>query len=170
MKKPGKRRTKAEREADAAKAAYDKRVRQADTDRVLLAHNMAKKAAKLRKLLAEVLDHWEYEDRFYRYYHGSFKVYALQDTTMKIVKELKRLCPGRSLNRDFLDIVEGGTGKDFDQNHNRNWGMHTRPMLEAFSHARYFLEMACKYAGVVNGNEDSLASGWAGLLYLYDLR
>lgn len=46
---------------------------------------------------------------------------------------------------------------------------HTRPILEAFFHARFFLEMAVRYADLP-GPPTSLPSGWAALLYLYELR
>ena len=41
---------------------------------------------------------------------------------------------------------------------------------EAFFHARYFLEMACRYADDLEEPPSLLPSGWAGLLYLYGLR
>ena len=52
---------------------------------------------------------------------------------------------------------------------NTIWNHHTRPILEAFFHARFFLEMAVRYADLpVPPNP--LPSGWAALLYLYELR
>jgi len=38
-----------------------------------------------------------------------------------------------------------GTGKRSDLEHNRRWLKVTRPIVEAFFHARYFLEMAAWY-------------------------
>jgi hypothetical protein len=35
----------------------------------------------LRELLERCSDHWGYEDPVYRFYHQSFKVYGLQETT-----------------------------------------------------------------------------------------
>ncbi|MBI4219337.1 MAG: hypothetical protein HY682_04265, partial [Chloroflexi bacterium] len=43
---------------------------------------------KLQKLLEECSDHWGYEDPIYRFYHQSFKVYWLQQTTTRIVEAL----------------------------------------------------------------------------------
>jgi hypothetical protein len=43
-------------------------------------------------------------------------------------------------------------------------------MLEAFFHARYFLEMAVKYGRELELPPTLLPSGWAALLYLYNLR
>jgi hypothetical protein len=37
-------------------------------------------------------------------------------------------------------------------------------------HARYMLEMAVKYGIELDGTPRFLPSGWAALLYLYDLR
>lgn len=45
----------------------------------------------------------------------------------------------------------------------------TRPILEAFFHARYFLEMAVRYAGL-EAPPQALSSGYAALLYLFGLR
>jgi len=50
------------------------------------------------------------------------------------------------------------------------WDASTRPLLEAFFHARYFLEMAVKYGAELDEPPTTLPSGWAGLLYLYNLR
>ena len=52
----------------------------------------------------------------------------------------------RELNPYFQRIVTEGTGKRFDISHNQHWLRHARPILEAFFHARHFLEMICKYA------------------------
>ncbi len=62
-----------------------------------------------------------------------------------------------------------GTGQVFEMEHNRNWLEHTRPLLEAFFHAHYFLKMAVFYAELEEPPQ-LLPSGWAALLYLYDLR
>jgi hypothetical protein len=43
-------------------------------------------------------------------------------------------------------------------------------MLEAFWHARFFVEMAVKYGRELEEPPSTLPSGWAALLYLYDLR
>jgi hypothetical protein len=43
-------------------------------------------------------------------------------------------------------------------------------MLQAFFHARYFLEMACKYGKELESPPQFMPSGWAAVVYLYDLR
>ena len=128
----------------------------------------------LRKLFRESSDHWTYEDRVYRFYHQSFKVFHLQADTLKIVEMLKSLAPRREkpvpLNPWFLSIVKDGTGKVFKSSDNAHWMKVTRPILEAFFHARYFLEMIVKYGKELKVPPAMLPSGWAVVLYLYNLR
>lgn len=123
----------------------------------------------LRELLASVSDHWGYEDPIYRFYHQSFKVYRLQHRTEVIVKALQELAPHLKLNGEFARIIAQGTGKQFVMTHNKHWPKHTRPMVEAFFHARYMLEMAVRY-GELTECPSVLPSGFAAFLYLYDLR
>jgi hypothetical protein len=52
----------------------------------------------------------------------------------------------------------------------RRFGEATRPILEAFFHARYFLEMVCRYGRELAEPPSPLPSGWAAVLYLYGLR
>ena len=159
---------------------------------------------RLRTLLAECDDHWGAEDRVYRLYHGSFKVYGLQDLTAKIAAELRALAPKTFVKKDgwlgrfeeedpedrklfalkgeegrfqrgrldgwFEGIVAEGTGRVFDMSHNDDWLRHTRPIVEAFFHARYFLEMACRYGKELEHPPTLVPSGWAAVLYLYGLR
>jgi len=51
-----------------------------------------------------------------------------------------------------------------------DWLSATRPKLEAFFHAKFMLEMAVKYGSELKEPPQGLPSGWAALLYLYDLR
>jgi hypothetical protein len=131
---------------------------------------MKARLPQLKTLLAEVSSMWGYEDPIYRLYHQSFKVYNVQPTTQRIVAELQALAPLLKLNPDFEKIVAEGTGKQFDESHNEDWLRRTRPMIEAFFHARYFLEMAVKYGTELNEPQQPMPSGWAALLYLYNLR
>ena len=124
----------------------------------------------LEKLLGECTSHWGYEDPIYRFYHQSFKVYQLQSSTLKMVEILRALAPDRELNAWFMQIIHEGTGKTFAVEHNENWLEITRPILEAFFHARYFLEMAAKYGRDLGYPPRMMPSGWAALLYLYNLR
>jgi len=82
---------------------------------------------------------------------------------------LRELLPERELNFVFENVISDGAGMVFNLRHNRNWDKHTRPMLEAFSHARFMIEMAVRYADLPEPPK-TLASGYGALLYLYDLR
>lgn len=124
----------------------------------------------LEALLEAARSHWGYEDSVYRFYHQSFKVYALQDTTARIVEALEKLTPDGRLDRWFREIVDAGTGKAFTMEVNQRWTAETRPILEAFFHARYFLEMVCKYGRELESAPNALPSGWAAVLCLFGMR
>ena len=110
------------------------------------------------------------ENLVYRFYHQSFKVYRIQDFTAEVTDKLRSLAPGRPLNSWFEQILKEGTGSEFTLADNEDWLAVTRPMLEAFFHARYFLEMAAKYGRELESPPNVLPCGWAALLYLYNLR
>jgi len=138
-----------------------------------LLQNIKAKLPELKKLLKKINSHWCYEDHIYRFYHYSYKVYGIQDLTIKIVEALKTLDPNPEkfeMNSFFDKIYKEGTGKKFKSIHNKNWTRHTRPMVEAFLHAKYFLEMAIRYGKTMETTSNELPSGWAGLLYFYGLR
>ena len=132
--------------------------------------NIKASLPRLETLLDRARSHWEYEDYVYRFYHGSFKVFGVQSITTAIVKELRGLLPGVELNSHFLAIVEEGTGKTFAVEANAKWNATTRPLLEAFFHARFMLEMIVKYGRELGNPPETLPSGWAAVLYLYGLR
>jgi len=131
--------------------------------------NLQHDRPELEKLLAECSNHWGYEDPVYRFYHQSFKVYGLQGSTQAIVQRLQALAPDRPLNPWFIQIVQAGTGKVFKSEDNARWTEATRPILEAFFHARFFLEMAVRYADLQEPPQ-VMPSGYAALLYLFGLR
>ena len=145
---------------------------QSDRDKELksLLKKAKKRLPKLKVLLQEMSSDWGYEDPVYRFYHHSFKVYHIQQMTEKVVKELRALAPHLELNQYFETIFAEGTGKKFDLSHNKNWLKQTRPLLEAFFHAKYMLEMVCKYAAELDEVPQILPSGWAAVLHLYNLR
>jgi hypothetical protein len=135
----------------------------------------------LEDLYARMQDHWVGEDGVYRFYHGSWKLFRLQEATLEIVSALQSIVPERKLTGYFMTIIQEGTGKSFNKNTNRRWFKETRPIVEAFFHAKYFLEMAVKYGKeidlVENTNPESMEekfsvggipSGMAALLSLYD--
>jgi len=124
----------------------------------------------MKALLERCQSHWTYEDGIYRFYHGSYKVYALQQSTLEIVAALKHLARDGKLNGDFLRIVREGTGKTFKMSDNARWLVRTRPIVEAYLHALYFLEMGVRYGQKLKSPPQILPSGWAAFLTLYDLR
>ncbi|MGH9428446.1 MAG: hypothetical protein ACRD2L_19340 [Terriglobia bacterium] len=126
----------------------------------------------LAELLKEINSHWVYEDLVYRFYHQSFKVYRLQDETRRIVEALRSVAPsGTPFSPMFEEIYQAGaSGKQFEMKHNQQWTAHTRVFLEAFFHAKFFLEMAVKYGKQLQAAPTTLPSGWAALLCLYNLR
>jgi hypothetical protein len=137
---------------------------------VALLSNLKAALPNLEALQQEASSHWTYEDLVYRFYHQSFKVYRLQTTTAKTVEALQALAPERELDAQFRAIVADGTGRSFHPAHNDRWLEETRPILEAFFHARYFLEMAVRYGRDLVRPPALLPSGWAALLSLFDLR
>jgi hypothetical protein len=143
--------------------------RERATTEVALLESLHRREPELKTLLDACADHWGYEDPIYRFYHHSYKVYELQLRTKAIVSLLRSLLPDRSLNSWFLEIVEAGTCRKFEPQDNARWPAVTRPILEAFFHARFFLEMAVRY-GRIERPPDRLPSGYAALLYLYGLR
>jgi hypothetical protein len=140
-----------------------------ETDAELLL-NIQANLPELTQLLARLNS--TYEDRVYRFYHQSFKVYDLQLETKRIIEALWSAAPkGAEMNPWFQEIYEAGAcGKQFDLEHNKQWTSHTRVFLEAFFHAKYFLEMAVKYGEKLKEAPEMLPSGWAGLLYFYNIR
>jgi hypothetical protein len=136
-----------------------------------LLDNLRRNRDELAALLESCDRHWGAEDAVYRFYHYSFEVYALQHTTETIVERLRALAPQpeQELHPSFRAIVASGTGLRFEPAHNERWLETTRPIVEAFFHARYFLEMAVRYA-TIEALPAVLPSGWAALLCLYGLR
>jgi len=137
---------------------------------VLLLRSLRERRAELEAQLKACSDHWGYEDPVYRFYHQSFKVYWLQERTRSLVGLLAELAPpGLPLDPWFLEIVRAGTGRNFAPEDNARWAEATRPIVEAFFHARFFVEMAARYARL-DRPPSLLPSGYAALLCLYGLR
>jgi hypothetical protein len=113
-----------------------------------------------------------YEDGVYRFYHHSFKVYQLQEYTSLAVEVFKRIAVAtdNKLSERFEQIIAAGTGSVWEPNHNHNWTLHTRPIVEAFLHAKYFLDMMIKYGRAMDTSQNILPTGWAAILELYNQR
>lgn len=132
---------------------------------------------KHREEIGEILrPHSPYnygEDFFYRLYHGSFKVYLAQKETERILRVIRKIgleAGQGELNPFFLQIINEGTGKEFSLDCNLHWGKQERPVMEAFFHAREMLALMAKYADKLDEPPLSLPSGWAAVLYLYNMR
>ncbi len=134
---------------------------------VKLLQTIKNRSGSLEQVLHET-DAWE--DIVYRFYHQSFKVYRAQAYTERIVAELQAFAPHLPLNAWFMEIIRAGIGRDFAAEDNANWRPVTRPMVEALAHARYFLTVASKYGKELDQPPNCMPSGWAALLYLYNLR
>lgn len=141
----------------------------AERDRLeeVLRENLISREKELQELWQQVNDNWGYEDPVYRFYHQSYKVFHLQRKIAEIVAALKGLVPGQDLHQAFEQITQQGTGKPLMYEINDQWLETTRRILEAFFHARYFLEMACRHSR--EPSEQPCSSGWAALLTLYRL-
>lgn len=125
---------------------------------------------QLEALLSQMID--IYEDGIYRFYHQSFKVYGLQDYTLRSVELFRSIGHEveKSLCKWFEEIVAGGAGTEFKLEHNENWLLHTRPIVEAFLHSKYFVQMMVNHGREANSVSDILPSGWAAILTLYGQR
>lgn len=140
------------------------RQREREEAEVALLARLRERKAGLAELLARCSDHWGFEDPVYRFYHQSFKVFQLQETTKRIVAALGDLAPERPMHEWFVEILALGTGHEFTLEHNSRWTEVTRPILEAFFHARFFLEMAVRYSTLDAPTDPDLAQGVEGLL------
>lgn len=113
-----------------------------------------------------------YEDGIYRFYHCSFKVYFLQEATSKAFQLFKQI--GDEVGLEFFTpykkFIDEGTDKEFDMSHNEDWSFHTRPIVEAFLHTKYLLDMMVKYGNELDEMPEILPSGFAAILCLYKLR
>ena len=141
-----------------------------DRDNEPLLRSLKADLPALETLLDEADSHWGFEDPFYRFYHQSWKVMGLQDLTLRTVEALRKHDQGRGLNEWFLEIVAAGTGRTFSPEMNRDWPHETRPILEAFFHAKTFLSLTVRYATALQQAPRLLPSGWAAVLYLYNVR
>ena len=136
----------------------------------VLLENLRRSSDKLKALLEQVNDPWVYEDRMYRFFYGSFKVFDLQDATTQIAAALREVSPeGTAFCDIFEKILRNGTGREFTTEDNARWIDATLPITTAFLHAKYFLEMAVQYSAPTHRLRP-LPSGWAALLCLYDIR
>ena len=130
---------------------------------------LARELPRLEEMWEHVTRHG-YENCISKFYDQSFKAFQLQHYTEEIVDLLRSLAPHRPLHPWFTQIVTEGTGKDFTLEVNERWLETTRPIVEAFLHARYFLEMTIKYGKELKEPPMPLRPhGWAAVLGLFGL-
>jgi hypothetical protein len=111
------------------------------------------------------------EDFVYRYYHNSYKVFNLQEDILKAFKIIREIGgEADPPHIEYAQIVKAGTENGFGKDTNANWQVETRPILEAFWHTKYFLNMMVMYAKLDDPVPSPIGSGWASVLYLYELR
>jgi len=106
---------------------------------------IAEALPRLEELWQQSNSHWGYEDPVYRFHHQSLKVFGVQRQTAEIVGTLRSLAPHLPLNPWFSQIVDEGAAEPFSPEVNERWMEATRPILEAFFHARYFLEISLRW-------------------------
>jgi len=145
-------------------------------DNVLL-RSIKDNLTALKELQEEAGGEWGSVDLFYRFYHQSFKVYRIQGYTTCIrkmfmevglaVTESDKEC---GLDSYYNEICAEGTGIEFDTDHNREWTRHTRPIMEAYFHSKMFLDLMIKCGEGMESASNSLPSGWAAVLCLYNMR
>jgi len=143
------------------------------TTQSILFFRLRDQLPQLEELLRIVNDEWVYEDLVYRFYHLSFKVYRIQPYTIEIVEALQALAPDLILNPFFLEIYQKGIGHEYEWSHNDSWLERARPMVEAFFHAKFMLEMAVRHGQKFRQQDTApqlLESGWAAFLYFFNLR
>lgn len=110
-------------------------------------------------------------DDVYRFYHQSFKVFGMTNQVKYAKSLFEDMAPeSASLNVWFTEIVDEAISKEFKDDTNPNWLKETRPILEGFWHCKYFLEQMISAAKEVESAPEVLPSGWAAVLYLYNLR
>lgn len=152
-------------ESDDLRRIFDQPAPERSPEERTLRNNLVTKAPELQALLEKTNGIVGYEDAVYRFYSQSFKVFAVQSLTVEIVAMLRSLVPGREFHPFFRQVIEAGTEKTFTTDVNRRWVDSAGPVLQAFLHARYFLEMGCKYREPPQGV--FLDSRWMALRFLY---
>ena len=113
----------------------------------------------------------EEPDLVYRFYHQSFKVFIMTSLIQSANELFESLAPESTvLNSWYLTITKAAIAKKFDDTTNQAWFEETLPVTQGFWHAKYFLEQMIASADELDEAPEILPSGWAAVLYLYNLR
>ena len=126
---------------------------------------------EIEKMVEELRDDIEYS--VYRFYHGSFKTYHIQNKTIKAFALLLDLDPREgsvSIKTELVDIVYQGTGIEFKTEHNGRWLEVTGPILTTAFHVLHVLEMMLKHGLPEKVAGGFLEEGWGTVLYQYGMR
>ncbi len=113
----------------------------------------------------------EEPDLVYRFYHQSFKVFIMTSLIKSANELFESLAPESTvLNSWYATITQTAISKKFDDETNQAWFEETLPVTQGFWHAKYFLEQMIASADELDEAPQMLPSGWAAVLYLYNLR
>src|SRR5688572_2553392 len=142
--------------------------RHAQAGRLLV--NINEHRADIERLLAVYKK--EEPDLVYRFYHQSYKVFIMVELTRQVVNLFHRLAPDSAkLNDWYALITTEALSKEFDPDKtNSIWLAETLPVLQGYWHSKYFLEQMLVAAEELDEAPEILPSGWAAVLYLYNLR
>ncbi|MBF0501966.1 MAG: hypothetical protein HQM09_17640 [Candidatus Riflebacteria bacterium] len=131
--------------------------------------------ANIRKYHAEMVVHLagiesSGLDLVRRFYSQSFFVYRLQCRTQGVIALLRRLAPAGTIFNPLFDEIcrEGADDKQFRLEYNENWSIYTRPIVEAFLHANFFLSAAVECGEKLDKPPKTpIPSAWAAIRELY---
>lgn len=141
-------------------------------DRALLA-NIKQAMPELSRLKLKVDDEWISDDGPYRFYHQSFKVFYLKEIVRDVLEMIRSLDPKpqKSFSPMFEEIVNDCMSQEFSGvSTNMNWTKETRPVVEAFFHAKFFLDKLVECGLELQEPPQMLPLKWAAVLCLYNIR
>lgn len=113
------------------------------------------------------------DDLVYRFFHQSFKVYRLQAVNREAVEFLETfLKPEHERGFDFQmrELIAAGAGNiEFKDEHNLEWGRHTRPFVELYLHVKHILDCMLE-APEAQKEKSCLTIPFATVLSCFNLR
>ncbi len=149
-------------------------IRAAHEKQHALASTLLSTITERRAEIANKLDWFKKEepDLVYRLYHQSYKTFIMVDLIQSANELFSGLAPeSTELNDWYVKITQAAISKKFDPDStNQHWLEETLPILQGFWQAKYFLEQMLAAAGELDEAPRILPSGWAAVLYLYNLR
>jgi hypothetical protein len=132
-----------------------------------LLRRIKERLPRIKKALSRMGD----EDRVYRFYYQSYKVFDLQQDIKEGCQLIKEIGGETDpVSPWYLQIVKEGTEGNFREDTNEHWLEQTRPIVEAFWHTKYFLTQLARYGRELESAPRCLPSGWTAVLCLFRLR